>query len=134
VSAKPNSAGIGDSVAFWKGCSRGELLFQRCDACGRLQFYPRPFCAACHGADLIWVESAKKGRIHSFTIVHRAAKVAFAAQVPFVLAVIELDEGFRMMMNVVGENRFSAAIGNRVRIVFEKSHDGRNLPQAVLDH
>ena len=83
---------------------------------------------------MIWAESAKKGRIHSFTIVHRAAKVAFAAHVPFVLAVIELDEGFRMMMNVVGENRFSAAIGNRVRVVFDKSRDGRNFPQAILDH
>ncbi len=75
----------------------------------------------------------KRGAIHSFTVVQRPANRAFDGDVPFVIALVDLDEGFRMMMNVIGEDRLSAAIGRRVRVVFEPCSAEQKLPQASLE-
>jgi hypothetical protein len=130
---KPIPIPTTDTAAYWAGCNREELLYQRCNACGRAQFYPRPNCAGCQANDLAWVPSARRGTIHSFTIVQRPANHAFDSDVPFVIALIDLDEGFRMMMNVIGDDRLSATIGRRVRIVFEPCGNDQKLPQAQLE-
>jgi hypothetical protein len=122
-----------DTAPYWAGCNREELLFQRCRACGHVQFYPRRNCTACQSPDLDLVASAKRGSIHSFTVVQRPANRAFDGDVPFVIALVDLDEGFRMMMNVIGDNRLTAAVGSRVRVVFEVSSAEQKLPQAELE-
>jgi hypothetical protein len=122
-----------DTAAYWQACNRDELLFQRCNVCRRVQFYPRRICIACQAEDLSWEASTRKGSIHSFTIVQRAANRAFDSDVPFVLALIDIDEGYRMMMNVIGDARLETTIGRRVRVVFNRQPDGQNIPQAILE-
>jgi uncharacterized OB-fold protein len=129
---KPIPTPTTDSAAYWAGCNREELLYQRCGACGHVQFYPRRTCTACQAGDLDSLQSAQRGTIHSFTVVQRAANPAFNEDVPYVVALVDLDEGFRMMMNVVGDDRLSAAIGRRVRVVFEPRGE-QKLPQATLE-
>lgn len=131
--AKPVPFPTTDTAAFWQGCNRDELLYQRCGACGRVQFYPRPFCAACQSDDLTWLRSERHGTVHSFTVLRRPANRAFHADVPLVIALIDLDEGFRMMMNVAGDDRLSVAIGCRVRVCFEQRGADQKLPQAMLE-
>jgi uncharacterized protein len=130
--SKPAPTPTSDTVTFWQACNQEELLYQKCTTCGHVQFYPRRSCTTCQGSDLAWLPSGRRGTIHSFTIVHRPANRAFDGDVPFVIALVDLDEGFRMMMNVIGEDRLSAAIGRRVCVCFEPRTPDQKLPQAVL--
>lgn len=130
--SKPLPKPTADTVRFWQACNQEELLYQKCATCGHVQFYPRRSCTKCQGSDLAWLPSSRSGTIHSFTIVHRAANRAFDADVPFVIALVDLDEGFRMMMNVIGEDRLFAAIGRRVSVCFEPRTPEQKLPQATM--
>lgn len=125
---KPVPTITGETRPFWEGCAAGELRLQTCRACGRPQFYPRLVCAACGGTALAWLPSAGRGTVHAVTVVHRAPSPAFRPDVPYVVALVDLDEGVRMMANVVGAPPDRVAIGDRVRVVFERRGDV-TLPQ-----
>lgn len=134
MDAKPIPIPTPETREFWEAANRGELLFQRCGGCGEVQFYPRPFCAKCLSEQLTWERSAGGGTIHTFTVVHRPPSAAFKADVPYIIAMVDLDEGFRMMMNVRNCAPEDPAIGARVRIIFEPAGDsGQSLPQAELE-
>jgi uncharacterized protein len=107
---------------FWEGCAQGELRYQRCAACGRTQFYPRPFCARCGGAPT-WAVSKGCGILYAATRVGRAPSPDFAALVPYDILLFDLDEGFRMMAHGAP----GLAIGERVRVSF-RTHGERALP------
>lgn len=129
--AKPVPRPNGDTQPFWDACNEDRLIYQKCRNCGHAQFYPRSACVKCESADLEWVDAAPSGTVHSFTIVQRAPSPAFRGDVPYVLALIDLDDGFRMMMNVIDGDPEDVAIGKPVRIVFEQ-RDGQKVPQAAL--
>jgi len=117
---------MSDAIAahFWAGCAAHELRYQRCPACGGVQFYPRPFCARC-GGEPRWEISAGRGTIYSVTTVARAPTPEFAALAPYDIALVELDEGFRMMAHAA----HGLTIGSRVRIGFQRLGE-RMLPRA----
>lgn len=124
---KPNA----DTQPFWDAARDGKLLYQYCPDCARAQFYPRSLCIACQGSALEWRESAGLGQIVTFTEVARAPTPAFKAMAPYVIALVDLDEGFRMMVNIVEGDRAAIAIGSRTRTVFQEV-DGFVLPQGAL--
>jgi uncharacterized OB-fold protein len=130
--AKPLPKPTAESLPFWQGCADGRLLYQRCTACDRAQFPPRSRCAYCFNERLVWRESARVGAVHTFTEVHRAPTAAFKADVPYVIALVDLDEGFRMMMNLHAPDRSAIAIGSRVRVNFEDTGGAWPLPQGEL--
>lgn len=88
------------SLPFWEGIADGVLRVQRCGACGRHVFYPRAVCPFCAASELDWVDAGGRGRIHSYTVVHRAPP-EYREEVPYVVALVELDEGVRMMTRLV---------------------------------
>lgn len=90
---------------------------------------PRHLCPHCWSDELEWVQSPGNGEVHSFTIIRRASDPAFASRVPYVVALIELDEGVRMMANVLGDDALDVGIGDRVQLDFEDRGDGAMLPQ-----
>lgn len=112
---------------FWQRCAAGTLGYQRCAACGRAQFYPRPFCARCGGAPA-WAQSTGCGTVYAVTRVDRAPSPDFAALVPYDILLVDLDEGFRMMAHGAP----GLAIGDRVRVSF-RSHGERALPYFKRD-
>lgn len=116
---------------FWDGCSVGELRYQVCGRCGCVQVIPRAFCSACRHRELQWRVSSGRGRILSHTTVHRAPTPAFRAEAPYVIALVEMAEGFRLMVNVAGDDTPALGIGRAVRIGF-RTIDGVNLPQAEI--
>lgn len=118
-----------DTLPFWEACARGELLYQMCLACERPQFYPRRLCASCQSDRLEWRRSKGRGTVASHTTVHRAPQPAF--KTPYVIALIDLDEGFRMMVNILDAAPEAVAIGARVTIVFQEI-EGVSLPQGQL--
>lgn len=121
---RPNA----DSAPFWEGCAAHEFRFQRCSDCGKVQFYPRAVCSHCHGSNLRWEVSVGKGTVHSVTTVHRGPSVAFKADCPYQVALVDMDEGFRFMANVRGAE---AEIGTRVRVIYEKRGD-QTIPQVEI--
>jgi uncharacterized OB-fold protein len=86
---------------FWEGAKRGELRIQRCRACTRAYFFPRPFCPRCSSGDVEWFTASGRGRLYSYVISHRPAP-GFQDWTPYVIAIVELEEGPRMMSNIVG--------------------------------
>jgi len=117
---------MSDAIAahFWAGCAAGELRYQRCSACGRVQFYPRAFCAGCGGAPR-WELSAGRGSVYTLTLVARAPTAEFATLAPYEIVLVDLDEGFRIMAHAEP----GLAIGARVRIGFYRLGE-RMLPRA----
>jgi len=93
---------VPDAVSrpYWEGIAEGVLRIQHCQACGRYVFYPRAVCPHCGAVDLCWVEARGTGRIHSYTIVHRAP-AEYRDEAPYVVALVELDEGVRMMTRLI---------------------------------
>jgi len=88
------------SLPFWEGIADGVLRVQRCGACERHVFYPRAVCPYCDASELDWVDASGRGQVHSFTVVHRAPP-DYRDEVPYVVALVELDEGVRMMTRIV---------------------------------
>jgi uncharacterized OB-fold protein len=126
---KPAPEPTADSAYFWERCRAGQLVLQRCAACGRVQFYPRALCTGCLSAELGWVPSTGRGEVHSFTTVFRAPTPAFQNETPYVVAVIELPEGVRLISRVVGCAPERVAIGMPVEVVFEEISAAISLPQ-----
>lgn len=129
--SKPLPQPTPESQPFWDGCARGELRYQRCRDCGAVQPLPRGLCERCHGKALDWRVASGHGRILSYTIVHRAPTPAWRDDVPYVIALIDLDEGFRLMVNLAGGEQPGLAIGAAVGIDFVNV-GGTTLPQAQL--
>ena len=123
-------AALADPVAaFRAGCMRGEFLVQKCAACQHVQFPPRAVCLACSSQDLHTHAASHTGTIHSFTIVHRAPTEAFRSRVPYALALIDLTDGGRAMMNIDTPDLDALAIGQNVIIGFRPEGE-RTLPFA----
>lgn len=87
-----------ESKPFFEALKQHRLLIQRCRECDHAYYYPRPFCPACLSASVEWEEASGKGKLYSFVINHRSAPGFIA---PYIIAVVELDEGPRMMTNLI---------------------------------
>ena len=118
----------GDTTEYFDAAADGRLLMQKCDHCGAVQFPPRHHCATCWEADLTWAEMSGKGKVETFTIVRRAPLPRFREKVPYVVASVIVDEGPRMITNIVGEDALGVQIGDIVSVAFEPSTEGDTLP------
>ncbi|HZU75070.1 MAG TPA: Zn-ribbon domain-containing OB-fold protein [Acidimicrobiales bacterium] len=90
-----------ETQPFWDGCAAGVLRLQRCRACDQFYFPPRPFCPRCLSTDVEWKDVSGRATLHTYVINHRPAP-GFEADAPYAIAVVQLDEGPRMMSNIVG--------------------------------
>ena len=107
------------SQPFWDAAKRHELQIQRCNACGTHIFYPREACSECLAADLIWIPVSGKGTLYSYTIAQAPTHPAFADDVPYVIAIVELAEGPHITTNLVGCQPDQVTIGMPVVTSFE---------------
>jgi len=116
---------------YWEGCRQGELRLQKCTDCGRHQFYPRTLCSHCNGRELEWVVAGGQGTVASFTVVRRAISKAYTA--PYVVALIDLAEGVRMMSGIVDVDPDTVCVGDPVTVDFEAWSDELSLPVFRLE-
>lgn len=114
---------------FWEGTAQSKLVLQQCDDCTKYIFYPRVICSHCSSENLTWREVSGKGKIYSFTIVQNNAPSAFQADMPYVVAVIELDEGVRMLSNIIECDQDKLTFEMPVEVVFERLNDEFVLPK-----
>lgn len=118
-----------DSRPYWDAAREGRLVLRLCKSCGTRHFMPRHLCPSCWSDQLDWVDSNGEGTVHTFSVVYRAPTPDFGSITPYVIAMIDLDDGPRMFTNIVGEGALQVAIGDRVLVVFEDRGDGFKLPQ-----
>lgn len=128
--AKPVPTPRGEERAWFEAAADGRLLIQRCGACAATVFFPRSVCPVCHDDALEWAGAAGTGIVYSFTVLHRAGKPGWEADVPYVVALIELEEGPRMMGNLLEVDPAQVRIGMPVRVTFEQ-RDALTVPQWV---
>jgi hypothetical protein len=118
-----------ESRGYWEALARHELYLQRCRACGTLRFYPRALCPGCLADATDWVRASGRGTVYSFTVTHQNQAPGFRDALPYVLAIVELAEGVRLMTNVVGCAPDAVRIGMPVEVVFEDVTPDITLPK-----
>ena len=116
---------------FWEAAARRTLVRPLCDACGQSFFSPQIACPSCLSESSTWAESAGSGEIYSFTVCHRPPGPGF--EVPYVLALVDLDECWSMLSNIVGCQPAAVRIGARVRSAWLELDEGIVLPVFELD-
>lgn len=121
-----------DSDRYWSAAASGILLLQRCAACETPRFYPRLLCPACHSDEHRWEAATGRGSVYSFSVVHRAPSPALQAETPYVVALVDLDDGVRMFASIWSPPD-AIRIGSRVSVAFRRLGDELALPGFELD-
>ena len=111
-----------DSRPFWEGAAEGRLVLPRCRRCQTVIWYPRHLCVNCGSREVDWFEASGSGSVYSFTVV-RNGEGAFSTTTPFVVAYVELEEGPRVLTNLIGEPA-GWSVGQPVSAVFDRSTEG----------
>lgn len=127
--AKPLPVVDVESKPFWDGCRQGKLMLQRCANCGKHRFPPTYFCASCRSPAHMWVESSGRGEVFSWIVVrHPVPREVYAGEVPYVVALITLAEGARIVSNIIGIAPEKVTAGMPVRVVFRPATSDITLP------
>lgn len=114
-----------DTRPFWEATKNHELRYQVCDDCNKIVFYPRRHCPHCMGLNLSWKTSQGEGSVYTYTVIRQIGHPAFRERAPYIIAWIDLDEGFRMLSTVVGDE---ITIGQRVRVTWDDQENDISLP------
>lgn len=114
------------SARYWEGVKAGELRYQTCDDCGAVVFYPRFHCSRCGSDRLAWKVSKGLGTVYTYSVVRQNRIPGFAELGAYAVAYVDLDEGFRMLTNIVGvsDPTREVRIGQRVAVEFERQEAG----------
>lgn len=112
---------------FYEACARGELRIQACPRCGHRQFYPRALCTAC-GATPEWLTASGRGRVYTFTVVRQNHSAPFRDELPYAVAMVELEEGVQMMGRVTGCDPAAVHVGMPVEAYAVRVEEGLALP------
>lgn len=129
--AKPLPVPDGDTRPYWDAAKEHRLMIQRCQDCQRTIFYPRSVCPHCMSDRIDWIQASGRGTIYSYTVVHRSP-AAFKDDVPYVVALIDLAEGVRLMSNVVECAPSDVRIGAAVEVFFDDVTPEITLPKFRL--
>jgi uncharacterized OB-fold protein len=125
--ARPLPTPDHESAEFWRRVAAHRMALQRCRGCGTFRFYPRALCPECLAAETEWVEVTGQGTVYAFTVCYRPAVEAFAAMTPYIVALVDLDEGVRVLTNLVDCPPAAARVGLRVSLVYQDVAEGLAL-------
>lgn len=117
-----------ETAEFWAATAAGQLLLKRCLDCGAVIWYPRAICPQCSSMRTRWFAASGRGRVYSYTVNYRA-EGAYQDCAPYVLAYVELDEGPRLMTNIVEADSADLAVGLPVEVTFHDTGAGSALPR-----
>lgn len=117
-----------ETQPFWDGAREDKLLIRRCLDCHKTHFYPRPFCPTCWSTNVEWMEASGRATLYTWSVVHRNDLPPFGDRVPYVAAVVELEEGPRMITNVVESEFDSLEVGMALRVAYQPISDDVTIP------
>ena len=130
---KPLPAITTEAKPFWDAAAQQKLMIQRCQDCNAWVWTPRPSCNECGSEKVEWTQMSGKGEVYSFTIIRqvvgRAASKAFEPDIPYVIAWVDLDEGPRLITNIIGCSVDEVKLGMKVTVQFEKASEKVWLPK-----
>lgn len=129
---KPLPVVTEESRPFWEGCKRGILLLQYCETCQHYQFYPRLYCMQCGADTLSWKQASGRGVIYSYTIIRQNKSPEFINDTPYNVAIIQLEEGPRLMSNIVDADPGTLQVDLPVTVVFDAVSDAISIPRFRL--
>ena len=121
---RPQPRPTEQSARFWAATAEGRFLIQRCERCNEATFYPKLNCPACGSTSLADVDASGRGVVYTYTVARRPTHAAFADIGPYVIAIVELEEGPHVTTNIVGCEPDDVAIGMPVEVVFNDAVDG----------
>jgi uncharacterized OB-fold protein len=127
--SKPVPVADLDTKPFWDYCKQHEFRVQKCLKCGKLFYPPNSVCFNCLNTTSEWVKLSGKGQVYSFIIVHRRYHPAFAKEIPYTVAIIETEEGVRMLSNIIECKPEAVKIGMPVQVVFDDVSPEFSLPK-----
>ena len=113
-----------ETQPFWDATARGQLVLPRCKTCTTVIWYPRAICPACHSMEIEWFDASGRGTIYSYTVVRRGG---YAGGGDYVLAYVELEEGPRILTNIVDCDPAVLACGQPVEVLFHDTGEGTAL-------
>lgn len=127
---KPLPVPTPETQHYWDGAKAGELRLQRCKDCSKTYFPPRPFCPECASRSVEVFKASGKGKLYSYIINHRPAP-GFEDEAPYAIAVVELEEGPRLMSNIVecGQTPEALQLDMALEVTFEKIDEDITLPK-----
>ena len=120
-----------DAEEFWAGCNRGELMMQRCAACRKFRWLPRPMCPLCNSLDREWVKVSGRGKVYSYTVITHPVHPGALSRVPYNVAQVQLEEDPDLILvtNLMGLKNEEIRIDIPVQVVFEEHEPGVKLPK-----
>jgi hypothetical protein len=118
-----------ESAPFWAGTKQHKFLIRHCNTCGRSHFYPRHSCPHCWSDNCEWRPSSGRGRVYSYTVIHHNDVLPFKERLPYIVALIDLEEGVRVTTNIVEGTPEVMHVGMPVEVVYEHVTDEVTLPQ-----
>ncbi|MCY3616866.1 MAG: Zn-ribbon domain-containing OB-fold protein [Acidimicrobiaceae bacterium] len=116
------------SEPFWRATRERRLIMQWCRPCEHVVFYPREVCPRCLGSNLEWRDSPGTGTVYAFSVHYRTGSPELMDRTPYVVALVDLTEGARLMTNIVGCDPDDIGVGMGVQVTWELLADGRHLP------
>lgn len=126
MTARPAPRATDDSAVYWDAVARHELVAQRCTDCGKLRHPPRPMCPHCQSLDWHEQRLADIGTLYSYAVLHHPRNPQF--DYPVLAALVDLDDGVRIVTNLVGVDPAHIEIGMRLSVDFEPTRDGGTVP------
>ena len=126
--AKPLPEITHDNRPFWEACRRHELSLQRCADCGHIRL-PSPICPQCLSMDSVWARVSGRGRLYTWTTIYQRYHPGFAGETPYSVAMVELEEGPRLITSIVGCGNEDLRIGMELAVVFEDVTPEVTLPR-----
>jgi uncharacterized OB-fold protein len=118
-----------DTKPFWDGCKKHQLCFQKCKACGHIRWPAAIICPECYAKETGWIKAGGRGKVYSFTVYHQAFHPAFENDIPYVTAIIALDEGPHLLSNLVGCAPEAVFCDMPVEVVWEDVNEEFSLPK-----
>ena len=113
-----------ETAPYWEGTKHGKLLIKSCRSCKNAYFYPRNHCPRCWSTDTEWMEASGRGTVYTFTVVYQNDLPPFRDRLPYVVAIVELDEGVRMTSNIEGIDPEQVVCGMPVQVAFREEPRG----------
>jgi len=118
-----------ENLPFWEGCQQGKFLLQQCSECHHYQFYPRLYCMQCSSNAVDWIEASGQGVIYSFTIIYQNKSPEFVHDTPYNVAIVQLEEGPRLLSNIVDVEATELQVDLPVTVAFDRVTDTITLPR-----
>ena len=118
-----------DTKPFWDGCKEHQLRFQKCRRCQHVRWPPSILCPRCYSRDTEWILACGKGKLYTYTVYHQALDESFKNDLPYVAAIVELDEGPHLLTNIVGCNHDRIECDMLLEVVWEDINEAFTLPK-----